>query len=126
MIVASIIGLLSGVVSGMGIGGGTVLIPALVFILNINQHVAQCTNLYYFIPTAISALVIHIKNKNVDFKTSWKITVFGVIGALAGSYIATKISTDILRKIFAVFLFFMGISQLICKKEQKEIQNGDS
>lgn len=126
MIVAALIGLLSGVVSGMGIGGGTILIPALVFILNLSQHVAQCTNLYYFIPTAISALVIHIKNKNIDFKTSWKITVFGVIGALAGSFVATKISTDVLRKIFAVFLFFMGISQLIPKKEQKEIQNGDS
>ena len=125
MIITIIIGLVSGIISGMGIGGGTILIPALVFILNTNQHVAQCTNLYYFIPTAIAALIVHIKNKNIDFKIAWRIILFGVIGAVVGSYIATAISTDILKKIFAVFLFIMGITQLFPKKG-KDNKNGKS
>ncbi len=118
MIIITILsGVVSGIVSGMGIGGGTILIGALVFILNVSQHTAQCTNLYYFIPTAISALIVHIKNKNIDFNVSWKIIIFGSLGAFLGSFIAIKISTGILRKIFGVFLFFMGISQL--KKGEK-------
>ena len=117
MIITILAGIVSGIVSGMGIGGGTILIGALVFILNMTQHGAQCVNLYYFIPTAISALIIHIKNKNIDFNISWKIIVFGIFGALLGSFIATEISTGILRKIFAVFLFFTGITQL--KKGEK-------
>ncbi|MBE7054095.1 MAG: sulfite exporter TauE/SafE family protein [Ruminococcaceae bacterium] len=112
-------GFLSGIVSGMGIGGGTILILCLTLFLRFNQHMAQCTNLYYFVPTAISALVVHIKNKNIDFKVSWKIIIFGVLGSFIGSYIAIKMSTVILRKIFAVFLFIMGISQLINHKGEK-------
>jgi uncharacterized membrane protein YfcA len=117
IIITILLGVVSGVVSGMGVGGGTILITSLVFILNVSQHTAQCTNLYYFIPTAISALIVHIKNKAIDFNVSWKIILFGIIGALLGSFIAVKMSTDILRKIFGVFLFFMGISQL--KKGEK-------
>lgn len=116
MLVSVIAGLLSGVISGMGIGGGAVLIPALTFFLKIEQHTAQCTNLYYFIPTAIAALVIHIKNKNIEFKTAVPIMVFGIIGAVLGSFIAVNMPTKLLRRIFAVFLFLMGISQILTKK----------
>ena len=112
IIIIILLGIISGIISGMGVGGGTILITSLVFLLNVSQHTAQCTNLYYFIPTAISALIVHIKNKNIDFNVSWKIILFGVLGALLGSFVAIKISTDILRKIFGVFLLFMGISQL--------------
>lgn len=117
MIITIIAGFLSGIISGMGVGGGAVLIPALTFFLGINQHVAQCTNLYYFIPTAIVALIVHIKNKNISFKTALPLILFGVIGSIIGSFIAVNISTNILRKIFAVFLFIMGVNQLFTKKQ---------
>ena len=117
MLVSVIAGLLSGIISGMGIGGGAVLIPALTFFLNVEQHTAQCTNLYYFVPTAIAALVIHIKNKNIKFKTALPIMIFGVFGALLGSFVAVNMSTKLLRRIFAVFLFLMGISQIMTKKD---------
>lgn len=111
-------GLFSGVVSGMGIGGGAILIPVLTMLLNVDQQIAQCTNLVYFIPTAIAALIIHIKNKSVDFKTAIPIICFGVIGAILGSWIAVFMSAKVLRKIFAVFLFAMGINQIFGKKER--------
>ena len=116
-------GFFSGIISGMGIGGGTILIPALVFFLKVNQHTAQCTNLYYFIPTAVCALVIHIINKKIEYKTALKITFYGIFGALLGSYVASALSTDVLRKIFAVFLFIMGISQVIPKKSKTQNKN---
>jgi len=60
-----VIGIIAGIVGGMGMGGGTVLILLLSLISNIEQHVAQATNVIFFVPTAISAIVIFIKNKNM-------------------------------------------------------------
>lgn len=117
MISGIIIGLLSGVVSGMGIGGGTILIPALTIFSDVNQQVAQGVNLIYFIPTATASLIVHFKNKAVDVKTALYIAVPGVFGAAAGAIIAGYISPGILRKIFGVFLFFMGIYEIFKKKK---------
>ncbi len=63
-----IVGFLSGIIGGMGMGGGTILIPALVLFANINPKLAQSINLISSIPMTIFALIIHIKNKNVVFK----------------------------------------------------------
>lgn len=119
MWISILAGLFSGVVSGMGIGGGAILIPVLTILLGVNQHTAQCANLYYFIPTAIAALVIHIKNKSVDFKVVWPIVCFGLLGAAGGSLIAVYVSTASLKKLFAVFLFVMGMQQFFGGKKQK-------
>ena len=118
MIITILAGLFSGIISGMGIGGGAVLIPVLTMLLGIEQQAAQCANLVYFVPTAVAALVIHIKNKSVDFKAALPIIGFGIIGAIAGSWIAVYMSAGVLRKIFAVFLFAVGINQFFGKKEK--------
>lgn len=110
-----LIGFLSGIVSGMGIGGGAILIPAYIMFFNIDQHVIQGINLLYFIPTAIVALIIHIKNKYINFKVSFGIIVFGVIGSIIGGYLSISLPSSILRKLFGIFLFFMGIYEIIKK-----------
>ena len=61
-----ITGFLSGIIGGMGIGGGTILIPIMTIFLGFDQKTAQAVNLIYFIPTAITALTIHIKNKQIE------------------------------------------------------------
>ena len=58
-----IIGFLSGILGGMGVGGGMILIPAARMFLSLNQQSAQSLNLFCFIPSSLCALVIHIKNK---------------------------------------------------------------
>ena len=63
-----IIGIISGIFSGIGMGGGTILIFLLSVFLGVEQHVAQATNLIYFIPTSISAILINYKEKNIDKK----------------------------------------------------------
>ena len=109
MIILEILaGFLSGVISGMGIGGGTILIPALSMFLNINQHTAQGVNLLFFIPTAIVALFIHKKDGNLMFKIALPLIIWGIIGAVAGSLLAIKLNQQILRKTFGIFLFLMG------------------
>jgi len=116
-LVLILIGLVSGTIGGMGIGGGTVLIPALTLFVNTEQHISQSINLIYFIPTAIIALIIHIKNKRIDFKIVLPIIIPGIIGAIIGSCIAIKFSSNVLKKIFAVFLLIMGIYEMFRKSK---------
>ncbi|MFZ7131994.1 MAG: sulfite exporter TauE/SafE family protein [Eubacteriales bacterium] len=111
-----LIGLLSGIIAGMGIGGGTLLIPMLTILLSIDQKIAQSTNLICFIPLAFASLPIHAKNKNIDYGVVKKIIPFGILGAILGTYLAINIPSDVLKKIFAVFLFVMGLREIIwCK-----------
>ncbi len=115
MFIPILAGLLSGIVGGMGIGGGTILIPILVFILHVDQHVAQSINLIFFVPTAIIALIIHFKNHRVDLKVAAAIVLFGIIGAILGSRFAVSVSAGILKKMFGFFLLAMGLYQIIRK-----------
>ncbi|MBR2916671.1 MAG: sulfite exporter TauE/SafE family protein [Clostridia bacterium] len=114
-----LIGFISGIISGMGIGGGAILIPALVLLRSVPQQTAQGINLVYFIPTAICALIVHIKNKNVEIKSALIMGGTGAIGAVLGSYIARGMEDGILRKFFGVFLLFIGI-YVICQNFVKK------
>lgn len=116
-----IIGFLSGIISGMGIGGGTILIPALSIFFDYNQHTAQTFNLIYFIPTALIALFTHIKSGNVQKKGLGKIISGGFAGAVLGSFLAVNMEADILRKCFGVFLFIMGFYEIFKKKKKAEV-----
>lgn len=116
-----LIGLASGIISGMGIGGGAILIPALVIFAQPEQHIAQSVNLLFFIPTAIIALIVHIKNKNIDFKMALPIILAGLVGAFFGSRFAISLPGAQLKKFFGIFLLAMGIYELI-RKEKKRIE----
>ena len=110
--IESFIGILSGIVSGTGMGGGTILIFLLTFILGIEQHTAQATNLIFFIPTSIVAIIVNIKNKNIDLKLAIIISVFGVLGALVGSNLSIKTNVNDLRKYFGIFLLIIAIHEI--------------
>lgn len=107
-----IVGFISGIIGGMGMGGGTILIPSLVLFANISPKLAQSINLISSIPMTIFALIIHIKNKNVVFKLVIPLALFGVIGAIFGSFVANYISEEILRKGFGIFLFIIGLLEV--------------
>ncbi len=107
-----LIGALSGIISGMGIGGGAILIPALTLIIGIDQKLAQGINLVYFLPTAVIALIIHIKNKNADLKTAVIIGICGIAGAIGGSLFAMRASNDMLRRMFGIFLLLIGLREV--------------
>lgn len=115
-----LIGFASGIISGMGIGGGAILIPALILVSGIEQKLAQGINLVYFLPTAVFALIIHIKNKNVDIKTAAIIGAVGIAGALLGSYIAMGMDSGLLRRLFGVFLALIGVREVYKGIKNKE------
>jgi hypothetical protein len=108
-----LIGLAAGVVSGMGIGGGAILIPALTILLATGQREAQHINLLFFLPTAAIALRTHIKEKNIEKKGLTRLTLFGVFGCIPAALIAVHIDANWLRKGFAVFLLCMAVYELL-------------
>lgn len=107
-----IFGTISGIVTGLGMGGGTVLILLLSLFMNLDQHIAQATNLVFFVPTSIAAIIINIKQKNVNFKLAIIISIFGIIGAIIGSIISENISSAHLRKYFAIFILIIAIHEI--------------
>lgn len=120
-----LIGIISGIVSGTGMGGGTILIFLLTFMLGIEQHIAQATNLIFFIPTAIVAIIVNLKNKNIDVKLALLISVFGILGAIIGANISIHIDVGILKKCFGIFLAVITINEIysIFKLYRNEYKN---
>lgn len=123
-----IIGILSGIVSALGMGGGTILILLLGIFTNLEQHLVQGTNLIVFIPVSIIAILINIKNKKIDYKISFQIIIFGMIGAFIGSMLAFKFNNRILKKFFGIFLLIIGFLEIcsfkyrLPKKEDNKIK----
>ena len=107
-----IIGFFAGIIGGMCMGGGTILIPALVLFASVDPKIAQSVNLLSSIPMTIFALIIHIKNKNVEFSLVAPIAIFGVIAAIVGSFVANYLSSEILRKVFGIFLLLIGAYEI--------------
>lgn len=109
---AIIFGIISGIVTGLGMGGGTILILLLSLFMEMEQHIAQATNLIFFIPTSLAAIVINLKQKNVDLKLAFIISIFGIIGAIIGAIVSENLSSENLRKYFAMFIMLIAFYEV--------------
>ena len=119
-----LIGFISGIVSGTGMGGGTILIFFLTFFMGVEQHVAQATNLIFFIPASLVAILVNLKNKNLGLKSGVIISIFGVLGAIIGANISLNIDVNILRKSFGIFLILIIIDEIYSIiKQNKKVKN---
>ena len=103
-----IFGIIGGLLGGMGMGGGTLLIPLLTIGLSVPQPTAQFINLVAFIPMSALALIVHIRNGYVVKKRIFYVIVPALVFAVAGSFIATVVSAAILKKAFGGFLILLG------------------
>jgi len=117
------IGIASGVISGLGIGGGTLLIPALVIFYGMGQQEAQNINLIYFVPTAVIAVVTHFKQGNIMKKEAVSLVLWGLPAAVIGSLIAIRIDASLLKRGFGFFLLAMGIYEFFnAKQDRKQVE----
>jgi len=107
-----LIGLLMGILSGLAIGGGTLLVPALVIFMGVSQHTAQGVCLAAFIPTAAVAVITHYRQENVNLHLAVCLTAGALLGAAAGATLANLSDAALLRKIFGGFLICMGLYEL--------------
>ena len=108
-----LISIFSGVFAGMGMGGGTFLIPLLSIVFGIEQIICQSTNVLCFIVLSAICSVIYFKNKLVDIKALICIAVPASIIASIGSIFALKISSKLLRILFAGFVILVGVFYLV-------------
>ena len=106
-------GLLAGIIGGMGMGGGTILIPILTIFFEQTQLTSQGINLLSFIPMAIIAIFLHFKNKLIDFKNILLLIIPACIFSVLGALLANTVETQLLTKLFGGFLILLAVFQLI-------------
>lgn len=127
IILLILFGILSGIIGGMGMGGGTILIPILTIFLSLPQKQAQGLNLICFLFLAIPALLIHFKNKMIETRYLWLIILSGVLFCVLGSFLANYINSKILKICFGIFLVLLSIWEFIkiaLNKEKDDFKNG--
>lgn len=109
-----IIGLAAGMLSGLvGVGGGIVIVPALIFFLGFTQLQAQGTSLgLLLLPIGIFAVMNYYNKGHIDIKVVLVMAVAFLLGGWLGSKVALSISQDLLKKIFAIVLFYTAIKML--------------
>jgi uncharacterized protein len=113
MIEAVLIGLLAGIVAGLlGVGGGSLFVPALTIGLGLSQLDAEATSLLAIIPVALVGTMRQCGQANVDLRTGAALGVLGAAGAVAGAAIANAVPQRALEVGFALFILFVA-SQLV-------------
>jgi uncharacterized membrane protein YfcA len=106
-------GAAAGVLSGFGVGGGTLLLVYMTALRGMNQHLAQGINLLYFLPAAIAALPSHLKNGYVEKTVVPAAVCGGLVTAALAAWLSTGLELGVLRRCFGVFLILVGLYELL-------------
>lgn len=109
-----LIGLAAGMLSGLvGVGGGLIVVPALIFFLGYSQHQAQGTSLgLLLLPVGILAVINYYNKGQIDVKVVAVMSIAFVLGGWLGSKLALRLPSDTVKKIFAIFLFYSAFKLL--------------
>ena len=108
-------GILISLLAGLGVGGGGLLVIYLTMAKDIPQLEAQGINLLFFIAAGASSLIVHIKKRKLKLKIIIMMIIFGSLGAVAGSLIASGTDGELVKKIFGGFLLISGIIELFSR-----------
>ena len=114
-------GIAAGALGGMGMGGGTILIPVLTIFFGVEQKQAQAINLVAFIPMAVASLIVHVKNKRVETESVLWIIIPATVLSLAGSLVAQAINGEILKRIFGGFLLLLSAAQFFSEEINEKL-----
>lgn len=110
MVFLILLGLVAGILSSLlGIGGGILLVPGMMFLMDLPIKTAVGTSLAIIVPTVITGVFRHAVYGNVDWKLALLICLGAVTGAYLGALLSDYVPGDILKKIFAVFLLVMAV-----------------
>ena len=110
---ALLLGLGAGVISGLlGVGGGVVLVPGLILLFGLSPHKAIGISLSIIVPTALIGAMKHYSLGNVDLRVAVPVVIGGIVGGFLGAWLTSFISAPTLKRIFAVFLIFIGLNML--------------
>lgn len=107
-----LVGVVTGVVSGFGVGGGSLLVLYLTLLAGVSQYTAGGINLLYFIGCAPAALVGHIRQKNVEWPAVLWCGLAGVLTAVPLSLVAAHVQPQLLHRLFGGVLLYIGVREL--------------
>jgi uncharacterized membrane protein YfcA len=111
------IGVAAGFLAGLlGVGGGILLVPAMVLLLGFDQHVAQGTSLVVIVPAALIGTWTHYRRGTIRPRDAMLVAAGGVVGAVIGSLSALSIDDEILRRLFALVLLATAIRMLMPRR----------
>jgi uncharacterized membrane protein YfcA len=122
MVVALIlVGLFTGTLAGLlGIGGGVIMVPAMVVLFGMVPIVAKGTSVAVIVPTSIMGTIRNRKNMNVDLRVALVVGGFGAVSAVGGSLIASDLSDETSNMMFALLLVIVAITQLATLRKPKQ------
>ncbi len=115
-----IVGALTGIISGFGIGGGSLLVLYLTLFGGVEQYQAGGINLLYFIGCAPAALIGHIRQKNIEWNAVWWCAIAGVVTVIPLSLLASAMDTALLRRLFGGLLLYIGAKELLTKAKSSK------
>jgi uncharacterized protein len=109
-----LIGFITGLINGLfGSGGGTVLVPCLVFLMNIEDHKAHATAISIILPLSILSSIIYYQYNVVDIALTANVAIGSVLGGIVGSMLLNKLPVNILRKFFGVIMIIAAVRMVI-------------
>lgn len=114
-LIAALAGAATGVLSGFGVGGGSLLLIYMTSFAGVPQALAQGINLLYFLPTAATALPAHFKNGYVEKKALLPAICAGLACSALTAWAATALDVEVLRRCFGAFLIVIGLRELFKK-----------
>ncbi len=116
LFIAGVIGLVSGIMSGLfGVGGGIVMVPAMMFFMKLDIKLAVGTSLAVIIPTALVGSAKHFQMGNVDWKVALSLAPMALVGSYGGAWLTQKIASADLKRAFGGFLILVGFRLVFLK-----------
>ena len=111
------VGVVTGLLSGLGVGGGTLLMLWLTLFTEISLRSAQLLNLVYFLPTVSASVIFHIRNRLVDLQAFVCAALTGTAAGILGTLVSDRLQTASVRRIFGLLLIAMGSIQILKKRK---------
>lgn len=109
-----IIGIIAGLINGLfGSGGGTIVVPSLVFIMGLEDYKAHATAISIILPLSIISTIIYLVKNSIPIKASILVAVGGILGSYTGAKLLNKVPVNILRKVFGSAIIYTAIRMVL-------------
>jgi len=109
-LLAAVIGLCGGVTSGLfGVGGGIIMVPALVLLMHAEMKTAVATSLAVIVPVTLASTLLNQSFGRVDWRLVAALAIPAILGGLASTWFKEQIPSEVLRRVFGVFLLLVGV-----------------
>jgi len=108
------IGIVAGLINGLfGSGGGTIVVPSLVFLVGLKDHKAHATAISIIFPLSIISTIIYFVKNTIPIKISIFVMIGGVVGSFLGAKFLNKVPTKVLRKVFGSVIIYTAIRMIL-------------